>query len=254
MSFDRPNQSRQSRRRFCQAVTAAASATLLPAHVIGDETHTPSNSVRRTRPADADSAIQRLIRGNKRFAEGKARHPHESPNWRHSLESGQHPYAVILGCADSRVCPELLFDQGFGDLFVIRVAGNIIDVDVTASIEYAVDHLDSMLVVVLGHTHCGAVTATLDHLAEADGEPKEIVSLLHRIEPAIAGVPQGLAREDRINLAVEANVRYAVERLSAVPDMKKNVRRRNVRIVGAVYDMHTGIVNMLDAADNVAAK
>jgi carbonic anhydrase len=192
-----------------------------------------------------DQALKRLMEGNARFADGHPRHPHETADWRLSLERGQHPYAVVLGCADSRVCPELVFDQGFGDLFVIRVAGNIVDVDVTASIEYAVDHLASKLVVVLGHSNCGAVTATLDHLTDSAGEPDEIVSLLYRIEPALVGLSENLPREELISQAVRKNVQFAVQRLSQVPDLRKNMRRNNLKIVGAVYNMHTGRVELL---------
>ena len=164
---------------------------------------------------------------------------------RTSLEEAQHPWAVILGCADSRVCPELLFDQGLGDLFVIRVAGNIVDVDVAASIEYAVHHLHTMLVVVLGHSNCGAVTATLDHLTDSAAEPDDIVSLLYRIEPALEGVPEDLPRDKQISCAVRQNVLFSVQRLTQIPDLRRSIKRDNLRIVGAVYDMHSGKVSLL---------
>src|SRR3954451_10886779 len=109
----------------------------------------------------ADQALSRLLAGNERFVAHKERHPDESAGRRRELVSGQHPFAVILGCSDSRVAPELLFDEGLGDLFVIRVAGNIVDDDILASIEYAVEHLGTKLVVVLGHEKCGAVSAAV---------------------------------------------------------------------------------------------
>jgi len=238
-----PQTNGSTRRHFCRMITAAAASVALPRQMLGDDTSKETGQD----PVAPDEAIRRLLEGNQRFATGKVRHPHEEKNWRLGLESGQHPFAVILGCADSRACPELLFDQGFGDLFVIRVAGNIVDVDVTASIEYAVDHLGTMLVVVLGHSGCGAVTATLDQLADSTREPEEIVSLLYRIEPALEGLPKNLSREKLISLAVERNVQFAVRRLAQVPDLRRNMRSRKLQIVGAVYDMHTGKVSLLDS-------
>jgi carbonic anhydrase len=195
---------------------------------------------------DAEQALKRLREGNDRFVARKPQHPHESPDWRVALEKGQHPFAVVLGCSDSRVPPELVFDQGFGDLFVIRLAGNVVDVDVIASIEYAVDHLDTALIVVMGHSNCGAVTATLDHLANADGEPAEVVSLLYRIEPAVLGMSDELPRPQRIAQAIRRNVELAVRRLSRVPDVRRAVQSGGIKIVGAVYDMHTGKVEFLE--------
>jgi carbonic anhydrase len=192
----------------------------------------------------ADEAVKRLKEGNVRFATGKPRHPHEAPDWRQSLEEGQHPFAVVLGCSDSRVPPELVFDQGLGDLFVIRVAGNVVDTDVTASIEYAIDHLNTKLIVVMGHTSCGAVTATVDHLSNPDGEPAEVVDLLYRIEPAIVGIDTNQSRKKQIQQAVHQNVEQSVRRLSRVPDLRKSLKGGSVKIVGAIYDMHTGKVNL----------
>ena len=105
-----------------------------------------------------------LLEGNRRFADGKPRHPHEAADWRAHLREGQHPFAVIVGCSDSRVSPELLFDEGLGDLFVIRQAGHVGDEDTVASVEYAVGHLHVPLVVVLGHESCGAVEAAVNTL------------------------------------------------------------------------------------------
>jgi len=200
---------------------------------------------KKTPAVSANDALRQLVEGNKRFVSGQLKHPHESREWRSTLETGQHPFAIILGCADSRVPPELLFDLGFGDLFVIRVAGNVVNTDVTASVEYAVDHLDTRLIVVLGHSHCGAVTAALDHLTESPTEPEEIVSLLYRIEPALEGLSEGLNREGKIGEAVKRNVELSAGRLSRVPDLMKSLKRERTRIVGGVYDMHTGKVEFL---------
>ena len=139
-----------------------------------------------------------------------------------------------------------MFDQGFGDLFVVRVAGNVVDTDVIASIEYAIDHLGTQLIVVMGHSQCGAVTAALDHLADAGSEPAEVVSLLHRIEPAITGLSSETPREEQIDQAVKRNISLAVRRLLRVPDLSRSISAGKVKIVGAIYDMHTSKVDILD--------
>lgn len=194
----------------------------------------------------ADEALRVLKTGNERFASGKSEHPHEGQDLRAALEQAQHPFAVVLGCSDSRVPPELVFDQGFGDLFIVRVAGNVAETDVVASIEYAVDHLQTQLVVVMGHTNCGAVSAAVDHLNSADGEAAEVVSLLYDIEPAVADVPKGLSREETIAKVVRKNVELSVRRLTRVPDIRRNIKAGTIKIVGAVYDMHSGKVEFLE--------
>lgn len=193
----------------------------------------------------AAAALEKLEEGNGRLVDGKMRHPHESRKWRRTIEGKQHPFAIVLGCADSRVPPELVFDQGFEDLFVIRVAGNIVDTDVTGSIEYGTHHLGARLVVVLGHTHCGAVTA-VDHLSESPGEPDEIVSLLYRIEPAVVGLPKDLDRDGLVAAAVGKNVRLAVRKLTRVPTLMKQVKKGEIRIVGAIYDMFSDKIRFLE--------
>lgn len=198
----------------------------------------------------ADKALALLHQGNARFVSGNAQHPHEGAQWRASIEGEQHPFAVVLGCSDSRVPPELIFDQGLGDLFVVRVAGNVVDVDVTASIEYAVDHLGTSLIVVMGHSGCGAVTATIDHFSDAGNEPAEVVSLLYRIEPAVIGLPADLPREERIDRAVKRNIQLAARRLSRVPDLRRGIREGRLKVVGAYYDMHTGKVSFLAPAES----
>ena len=205
-------------------------------------------------PVDFDEAMKRLEEGNARYVTAKPKHPHESIDWRHTLEQGQHPFAVVISCSDSRVVPELIFDQGLGDLFVIRVAGNIVDTDVAASVEYAVDHLGTQLVVVMGHSHCGAVTAAIDHFADAEGEPAEVVPLLCMIEPAIMGVSEALPREKRIELTVKRNVELAVRRLSRIPDLHRSVSAGKAKIVGAVYDMHTGKIAVLEQPRSESSK
>jgi carbonic anhydrase len=171
----------------------------------------------------AEESLKRLTDGNVRFYSGHPKHPHGSTDWRNKLEWGQHPFAVVVGCSDSRVPPELIFDQGLGDIFVIRVAGNVVDTDVAASVEYAVDHLGTGLVVVLGHTGCGAVTAALDLLSSAEGEAAEVIDLLSRIEPAVIGLGKEAPRKERIDQGVRNNIKLAVRRLGRVPDLRRSL-------------------------------
>jgi carbonic anhydrase len=186
-------------------------------------------------PADA---LARLKAGNQRFIAGKLQHPHQNPKRRTELATGQRPFAIVLGCADSRTPPEVLFDQGLGDLFVIRVAGNVVDDHVLASIEYAVDHLGAQLIVVLGHQRCGAVQAakeTLDSKAEA---PAHINSLVAAIQPAVEAT-----RGADLESTVKANTGNVVQSLrSSEPALKKEVEAGAITVLGAYYDLDTGAV------------
>jgi carbonic anhydrase len=196
-------------------------------------------------PNDFSEALSRLKAGNVRFAEGKTRHAHEGADWRKQLVDNQKPFATILGCSDSRVPPELVFDQGFGDLFVIRVAGNVIDVDVVGSIQYAVRHLKTQLLVVLGHEGCGAVKAALAVMDGTAKEPRFIEALAKQIEPGRKGLNPKLAGESRVSAAVEANVRWAEKQLASLPEGKMALEEKAMTLVGAVYELKTGRVRFL---------
>jgi len=196
-------------------------------------------------PKSCEEALARLMAGNRRFVSGELKHPHLGKDWRKRLAGGQKPFATILGCSDSRVPPELLFDQGFGDLFVIRVAGNVIDTDVTGSVEYGVDHLSTSLVVVMGHDGCGAVTAALQADEDLNKEPNEIKSLVGKIKPATKWVDSKLEFPKRLRLSVEENVRASVKLLKAVPDLAKAEKANVAKIIGCVYDIATGNVRTL---------
>jgi carbonic anhydrase len=192
-----------------------------------------------------DQVLKQLMDGNQRFANGEQRHPHEAVDWRNRLEQGQHPFAVILGCSDSRVPPELVFDQGLGDLFVIRLAGNVVDMDAIASVEYAINHLNTRFIMVLGHSQCGAATATLDHLQTPDGEPAEVVSLLYQIEPAVIGITEDMTREQQISHVIRRNIELGTRRLSRAPDIRSRMLKNEIAILGAYYDIHTGKVELM---------
>ncbi len=197
-------------------------------------------------PTTATAALATLLAGNQRFVDGTPRHPHELQSFRMGLSGAQHPFATILSCSDSRVPPELLFDEGFGDLFVVRVAGNIVDTDVTGSIEYAVSHLHTPLLVVMGHEDCGAVTAALKHFrGELGAEPPEILALLGHIEPGLDHVSATASLADQVPVAVEDNVHHSVHELLAVPFIRRAVASGHLRVVGTVYDLDTGLVRVL---------
>lgn len=185
----------------------------------------------------ADQALKLLMDGNQRFVSHHARHPDQGARRQSELESAQHPFAVVLGCADSRVPPEVIFDQGLGDLFVLRVAGNIPDDVVTGSIEYAVEHIGVSLVMVLGHEKCGAVQATV----QGGDIPGHLPAIVSRIKPA-AEEARALSG-DVVSNCVRLNVQHVVQQLrSSEPVLKEAVESGKLKVVGARYDLHSGKV------------
>jgi carbonic anhydrase len=188
----------------------------------------------------ADAVLAELRAGNGRHVKAQYEHPHESSTRRQELVQGQHPHAVILTCADSRVPPEIVFDQGLGDLFTIRVAGNIAPDAEVASIEYAVEHLHTPLVVVMGHQSCGAVAAAI----EGGETPGHLPALVNAIRPAVekARTLPGNLSDNTIRL----NVEMVVEQLrSSQPLLAEEVAAGKLRIAGAVYSLDSGIVTWL---------
>ncbi|RIK67332.1 MAG: carbonic anhydrase [Planctomycetota bacterium] len=204
--------------------------------------------------ATARDAIEELKTGNERFAAGRARHPHSDRARRiDTAEHGQHPFAAVVGCSDSRVPVEIVLDQGLGDLFVIRVAGNVIATDETGSIEYVVEHLGIPLVVVMGHVHCGAVTAVL----EGSHEHGSISELVGHIQPAVEKVRRehpGLSNEALVPFAVEQNVWHSIEDLIAHSDgVRGRITAGTLEVIGAVYDISTAKVRWLGRHPDEAA-
>ncbi len=197
-----------------------------------------------SRPASLDDAIARLIEGNRRFVEEHPLAPVPSAH-RIELASGQAPFATILGCSDSRVPIETIFDQQPGNLFVVRVAGNIVNEDGLASIEYAITVLNSMLVVVLGHERCGAVKAAVDFVETNTPLPGHMQRLADAITPA-ARATRGTDHDWWHEAVIEnarINATAVMERSTIVADA---VSEGRVRVVGATYDLHSGIVSFLD--------
>jgi len=197
------------------------------------------------RPATADEALERLMAGNDRFVRGEARFPTVQKEILAHLARAQRPYATILGCSDSRVPPELLFDAGFGELFIVRVAGNVISPEVMGSLQYAGVHLRTPLFVVLGHDGCGAVGAALAALNGGASEPTRIAVLLDNIIPALRDLPPNASPEARLKAAVEANVRWSMHQIFETPEGKARVAENQMKMVGAVYDLETGRVRLL---------
>jgi carbonic anhydrase len=186
-------------------------------------------------------ALQRLIDGNQRFVESKATHEHQQADRRAEVAKGQNPFAVIVCCSDSRVPPEIVFDQGLGDVFVVRTAGNVVDDVGLGSIEYAVEHFGVPLIVVLGHDRCGAVTAAVAG-GEAHGHVQAIVDAIRPAVEKVKGRPG-----DTVDNAMRANVSDTVEKLSTTPPiLPDRVKAGKLKIVGARYDLDDGHVEFFN--------
>ena len=198
------------------------------------------------RPAGTDEALARLLAGNRRFAAHRARHPDRDGMRRAKLAQGQFPYAVVLGCSDSRVPLEIVFDQGLGDLFVVRVAGNTAsDALVVGSIEYAVTQLGTRLLMVLGHEGCGAVASAVEVARNGTVLPGRLPEVVAPIIPGVELTP-GASNEAVIAAAVRTNVRRAVGLLRAEPMLADLVAAGDLAIVGAEYHLATGEVGVID--------
>jgi carbonic anhydrase len=195
----------------------------------------------------ADEALAELVAGNQHFVSGALQNPRRRPEDFRAVANAQYPEAVVVACADSRVAPELLFDTGVGDLFVIRVAGNVVDgagVTVKGSIEYAIAELHVPLVVVLGHSNCGAVKAAVTHIDHKDSLPGAINGLVELIKPAVVQAKK-LQGDIYVNTTRE-NVRIGVAKLKGLePILAPKVKQGDVKVVGAIYDLHTGKVEFL---------
>jgi carbonic anhydrase len=191
-------------------------------------------------------ALARLREGNQRFIQRRSLHSKISEQAFVSLRDSQRPFAVILGCSDSRVPPELVFDQGFGALFVIRVAGNIIAPGVGGSIQYAYQHLGTSLLVVLGHEGCGAVKAALAAKFHRAKHPERIQQLVDLINPGLEPIAPTQSAAEQLEAGVEANVRWSVQQVIRTPEARQAQEEGNVLIVGAVYELTSGKVRWLD--------
>jgi carbonic anhydrase len=201
-----------------------------------DPAHSDQPSVA---PAEA---ISKLKEGNVRYTSGTLQHPGPTTERRAELAKTQHPFAAIVSCSDSRVPPEIVFDQGLGDLFVVRVAGNVINDEGLGSVEYTVDHLGTRLILVLGHQRCGAVQAAKETIAAKGKAPGHIESLVTAIKPAV----EATAKDD-LDATIKANVKNVVQALrSSTPILKAKVDSGDVQVIGGYYSLDTGGVTFLD--------
>ena len=196
-------------------------------------------------PVSADEALARLMEGNARFLQGESRLARESLAILADLVEGQRPFATILGCSDSRVPPELIFDAKFGDLFVIRVAGNVVSPEVWASLQYAGAHLRTQLFMVLGHEGCGAVQAALAAKFQGVQERSRIQLLLEKMLPGLDQVDPQLPPPRQLERAVEANVRWSMRQILETPEGQARMAEGRMKLVGAVYEIATGRVRLL---------
>ena len=194
----------------------------------------------------ADEALARPAEGNARFVRGEARFPTVQKEVLASLARGQQPYATILGCSDSRVPPELVFDAGFGELFTVRLAGNVLSPEVAGTLQYAGTHLKTPLFVVLGHEGCGAVNAALAVKFRGARDRSRIEELLQNILPALDGLDPDSPPEELARAAVEANVRWTIRRILASPEAQARQAEGILQLVGAVYELSTGVVRFLE--------
>lgn len=193
----------------------------------------------------AEEALERLRAGNERFLRGEARFPTVCKETLADLATGQRPYATILGCSDSRVPPELIFDANFGELFIVRVAGNIVSAEVMGSLQYAGSHLQTPLFVVLGHEGCGAVGAALESKLHGTEHRSRIQVLVDGILPGLENINLKADTNGRFREAVEQNVRWSMQQLLVTPEGRSAVEEGRARIVGAVYEISEGRVRFL---------
>jgi carbonic anhydrase len=193
-----------------------------------------------------EEALNALKAGNARFYSGTPQRQNLSVNERRAQIIAQTPFAVVLGCADSRVPVEIIFDQGPGDIFGIRVAGNVVEPGTLGSIEYAVRHLKVHLIVILGHEGCGAVAAAMQDKEQRDAQPENVRFLLDRITPSVANMPPIRDAKARMREALVANVLHQKSVLLSNPVAHEAIERGQIEVVGAIYEIGSGAVDFLE--------
>jgi len=223
------------------AMAAPHHASAAPAAHDAHAASAPAGHGAHAAPAiNPDDALAEIVAGNRRFVAGKAEHPHQDAARRTEIAKGQHPRVIVLACADSRVAPEVVFDTGVGDVFVVRVAGNIVDDAVLGSIEYAAEHLHAPLVVVMGHERCGAVAATVDAVLKGGEAPGHIGALLNPIKPAVTAA-RAHGDDDLVDRAVDENVTLVVRQIrTSQPLLARMIAEGHLKVIGGRYDLDTG--------------
>jgi carbonic anhydrase len=185
-----------------------------------------------------DTALQTLMEGNQRFSKDKSLHLDRTSERRQELISNQTPFAAIVGCSDSRVAPEIIFDQGIGDLFIVRVAGNVVGPLEQDSIDYSVLYLKSSIIMVLGHEDCGAVKAVIG------GNTKDIEAVAELIQPAVDATK--MQKDNRVENTIKTNAKMTAEQLRNSPALSGMIAKKKLSIVAAYYNFHTGKVELLE--------
>jgi len=192
----------------------------------------------------ATQALKLLLEGNQRFVAGKMEHPNQTPERRGEVAKGQHPFASVLSCSDSRTPPEVIFDRGLGDIFTVRVAGNVADKVVIESLDYSVKHLGVRVVMVLGHRRCGAVIAAVEGHEEDNAD---VGPMLKELDPAVKATHN--MPGDPVENAVRANVKLVMLNLATSPELRAMVISGELKIVGGIYDLDTGTIEMLNVKE-----
>lgn len=231
-----------SRRQFVSTSAFAAGGFVLgyaTNNLVLSQTLPPSGPAATT----PDEALNNLMAGNARYVQGAPIHPNQSAERQAEVAEGQHPWAAVLGCMDSRVPPEIVFDQGLGDLFVARTGGQVIDNVVLGSLEYAVEH-GAKLLMVLGHQNCGAVKATIEVLQTNGHADGQIEALVEAIKPAVISAQSQSG--DLLDNSIRANVMLEVEYLNSSSQIVSSALDSGaMKLVGAIYDLHTGAVSVI---------
>ncbi len=202
----------------------------------------------------ANDALERLRQGNARFVRNEHRVEYVGSERRTELAKRQEPFAIILGCSDSRVPAEIVFDQGLGDLFVIRIAGNVVAPSGVGSVEFAAERFGTRLVVVLGHSQCGAILATVEELRRpSESQSRSLRSIVDRVRPSVESLLATELRHDATALvaeAVRANIRASVSQLRHASEvLEQLIARDGLRVVGAEYSLETGTVDFFDGVE-----
>lgn len=240
LCVDSINHAAVARRHLLKFAAASAAGLVLAPRAEAANPKTPPKPENVLSP---DAALKRLLDGNARYVEGISRR-HDFKHERAALSGGQNPFAAVLGCADSRVAPEYCFDVAHGDIFVCRVAGNFASDDIVASFEYAVAVLTTPLILVLGHDACGAVEATIESVKDGTTLPGHLPALVGALRPAVEAV-QGKPGDMLAN-AIRQNVAVNVAKLkSAAPILNAAINDKKIRVVGGVYELKTGRVQLV---------
>ncbi|MGH8000059.1 MAG: carbonic anhydrase [Brasilonema sp.] len=215
--------------------------TGLAATILGSNLASPKLVLAQNKDITPDEALKKLMDGNQRFAEAKRQNPHQTRERLVEVAKGQTPFAAILSCADSRVPSEIIFDQGLGDLFVVRVAGNVVTLEETGSLEFGTLILGAKALMVIGHKSCGAVIAAM----KGGKVPGSIGSVLEQIQPAAEKFKGQQDDGEAVRKATEANVLLQVERLKKSPVITELIQSNKLKIAGAYYDLDTGKISLL---------